>query len=447
MKNLQIVVVEDESLVAKDIVNMVRGLGYSVPAVVSTGEEAIIVAEKIRPDIILMDIVLKGRIDGIEAAQRIWETLSIPVVYLTAFADEATLQRAKVTEPFGYILKPFDERELQTTIEMAFYKAQMEKKLRERERWLSTILRSIGDGVIVTDRGGRVTFMNGVAESLTGWSQAEVLQRPLDGFIRIPLEPDPAREGPEAAGGEGLLTMRDGVSIPIEQSVSPFYGEKKEVTGSVCIFRDIRGRKKSEEDLRQSFSRHQKALAGTIQAIGLTIEMRDPYTAGHQRRVSKLSCAIAEEMGLEAARIEGLRMAADIHDIGKIYVPAEILSKPGKLSDIEMSIIRTHSQVGFDILKNIEFPWPISQIVYEHHERLDGTGYPNNLKGDAILLEARIISVADVVEAMSSHRPYRPSPGIEKALDEVSRGRGLQYDANVVDTCLHVFQENKFVFE
>jgi len=447
MKNLQIVVVEDESLVAKDIVNMVRGLGYSVPAVVSTGEEAIIVAEKIRPDIILMDIVLKGRIDGIEAAQRIWETLSIPVVYLTAFADEATLQRAKVTEPFGYILKPFDERELQTTIEMAFYKAQMEKKLRERERWLSTILRSIGDGVIVTDRGGRVTFMNGVAESLTGWSQAEVLQRPLDGFIQIPVEPDPSREGPETAGGEGLLTMRDGVSVPIEQSVSPIYGEKKEVTGSVYIFRDIRGRKKSEEDLRQSFLRHQKALAGTIQAIGLTIEMRDPYTAGHQRRVSKLSCAIAEEMGLEAARIEGLRMAADIHDIGKIYVPAEILSKPGKLSDIEMSIIRTHSQVGFDILKNIEFPWPISEIVYEHHERLDGTGYPNNLKGDTILLEARIIIVADVVEAMSSHRPYRPAPGIEKALEEVKRGRGLQYDAKVVDACLHVFQENKFVFE
>jgi len=447
MKNLQIVVVEDESLVAKDIVNMVRGLGYSVPAVVSTGEEAIIIAEKARPDIILMDIVLKGRIDGIEAAQRIWETLSIPVVYLTAFADEATLQRAKVTEPFGYILKPFDERELQTTIEMAFYKAQMEKKLRERERWLSTILRSIGDGVIATDTNGRVTFMNGVAESLTGWNQTEVLQRPLDSFIRIPLESNPDQEGLESAISEGLLTMRDGVSIPIEQSVSPIYGEKKEVFGSVYIFRDIRNRKKSEEEIQQSYIRHQKALAGTIQAIGLTIEMRDPYTAGHQRRVSKLSCAIAEEMGLDPARIEGIRMAGDIHDIGKIYVPAEILSKPGKLSDIEMSIIRTHSQVGYDILKNIEFPWPISQIIYQHHERLDGTGYPNKLKGDQILLEARIISVADVVEAMSSHRPYRPAPGIEKALDEARRGRGLQYDADVVDTCLRVFQEKKFVFE
>jgi len=447
MKNLQIAVVEDESLVAKDIVNMVRGLGYSVPAVVSTGEDAILVAEKTRPDIILIDIVLKGRIDGIEAAHRIWETLSIPVVYLTAFADEATLQRAKVTEPFGYILKPFDERELQTTIEMAFYKAQMEKKLRERERWLTTILRSIGDGVIVTDGDGHVTFMNGVAERLTGWSQAEVLQRPLGGFIQIPIAPDWASDAPETAAGEGVLTMRDGISIPIEQSVSPIFGEKKDVFGSVYIFRDIRSRKKAEDELRKSYLRHQKALAGTIQAIGLTIEMRDPYTAGHQRRVSKLSCAIAEEMGLDPARIEGVRMAGDIHDIGKIYVPAEILSKPGRLSDIEMSIIRTHPQVGYDILKNIEFPWPISQIIYQHHERLDGSGYPNRLKEDAILLEARIISVADVVEAMSSHRPYRPAPGIEKALEEIQRGRGVQYDREVVDHCLRLFLEKKFVFE
>jgi len=443
MKNLQILVVEDESLVAKDIANMVRGLGYNVSAVVSTGEEAIAIAGKSQPDIILMDIVLKGRIDGIEAAQHIWENFSIPVVYLTAYADEATLQRAKVTEPFGYILKPFDERELQTTIEMAFFKAQMEKKLRERERWLSTVLRSIGDGVIAVDRNGRVTFMNGVAEKLTGWSQDEILMKPLSGFIQIPE----AGEGADAAVSESVLTMRDGTPITIEQSVSPIYDEKKENFGSVHIIRDIRARKKTEEEIRQSYARHQKALNGTIQAIGLTIEMRDPYTAGHQHRVSKLSCAIAEEMGVETTRIEGIRMAADIHDIGKIYVPAEILSKPGRLSDIEMSIIRTHSQVGYDILKNIEFPWPIAQIVYQHHEREDGTGYPNALKGEDILFEARIISVADVVEAMSSHRPYRPAPGTEKALNEIRRGRGTQYDANVVDACIRLFQEKNFKFE
>jgi len=444
MRNLQILIVEDESLVAKDIVNMVRGLGYTVMDIVSTGEEAIAKVEKSPPDIVLMDIVLKGEVDGIEAAKRIWESFSIPVVYLTAYADEATLQRAKVTEPFGYILKPFDERELQTTIEMAYYKAQMDKKLREREEWLSTVLRSIGDGVIAADKDGRVTFMNALAERLTGWSQSEAIEKPINGIFQIPAEVHHPSLEQAPLVTENFMTTRDGDRIPIEQSVSPIRGGKKETLGSVFIFRDIRGRKKSENEIRESWIRLQKALAGTVQAMGLTIEMRDPYTAGHQRRVSKLSCAIAAEMGLESSRIDGVRMAGDIHDIGKIYVPAEILSKPGQLSQIEFSIIRTHSQVGFDILKNIEFPWPIAQIIYQHHERLDGSGYPNNLLGEAILLEARIIAVADVVEAMSSHRPYRPAHGIDKALDEVDRNRKRLYDPDIVDICLRLFREKKF---
>jgi PAS domain S-box-containing protein len=447
MKKLQLLLVEDESLVAKDIVNMVRSLGYSVLAVVSTGEEAIALAEKSQPDIVLMDIVLKGEVDGIEAARRIWEEFSIPVVYLTAYADEATLQRAKVTEPFGYIIKPFDERELQTTIEMAFFKSQMDKKLREREEWLSTVLRSIGDGVIAADTNGRVTFLNVMAERLTGSSQAEALGKPLGGFFQNASEESESGPAEIQPVLENVLTTKDGGCIPIEQTVSSIFGGKKERLGSVFIFRDIRGRKKSETEIRESWGRLQKALAGTVQAMGLTIEMRDPYTAGHQRRVSKLSCVIAEDMGLEASRIEGVRMAGDIHDIGKIYVPAEILSKPGQLSQIEFSIIRTHSQVGYDILKNIEFPWPIARIIYQHHERQDGSGYPNNLRGEEILLESRIIAVADVVEAMSSHRPYRPSHGVEKALEEIERHRGVLYDGAVVDACLRLFKEKGFAFE
>jgi putative nucleotidyltransferase with HDIG domain len=181
--------------------------------------------------------------------------------------------------------------------------------------------------------------------------------------------------------------------------------------------------------------------------MSVTIEMRDPYTAGHQRRVSKLACAIAREIGLPETQIEGIRMAGEIHDIGKIYVPAEILSKPSKLTDIEFTIIKTHSQVGYDILKNIEFPWPIADIVVQHHERLDGSGYPAHLKGDAILLEANIIIVADVVEAMSSHRPYRPSHGIDKAIAEITQNKGILYDAAVVDHCVRLFRETNFSFE
>ena len=446
MPKIKILVVEDESLVAKDIQNMLRGLGYDVLDVLSTGEEAIAALGRSDPDLILMDIVLKGEIDGIVAAERIWEKYGIPVIYLTAYADETTLARAKVTEPFGYILKPFDERELQTTIEMAFYKAKMDKTLREREEWLSTILKSIGDGVIATDNEGQISFMNPLAERLSGWAQSEVLRKPLSSILP---EPDPsaaAVAGPTPVI-ENVLTARNGGTIPIEQSVSAFIDARKNRFGSVLIFRDITRRKQAEAELRASRDRLQKALAGTIQAMGLTIEMRDPYTAGHQRRVSKLSCAVALDMGLPAVQIEGIRMAGDIHDLGKIYVPAEILSKPGQLTEIEFSIIRTHSQVGYDILKSIEFPWPLATIIYQHHERLDGSGYPNKLKGADILLEARIISVADVVEAMSSHRPYRPSHGVEKALEEITRNRGRLYDEAVVDSCLKLFREKGFSFD
>ncbi len=446
MPKIKILVVEDESLVAKDIQNMLRGLGYEVLDVLSTGEEAIAAFGRFDPDLVLMDIVLKGEIDGIAAAEKIWETYGIPVIYLTAYADETTLARAKVTEPFGYILKPFDERELQTTIEMAFYKARMDKILREREEWLSTILKSIGDGVIATDNDGLISFMNPLAERLSGWTQSEMLKKPLAAVLPEPPVPPTAAGGPTPVV-ENVLTAKGGGRLPIEQSVSAFIDARKHRLGSVLIFRDITRRKRTEADLRASRDRLQKALAGTIQAMGLTIEMRDPYTAGHQRRVSKLSCAVALDMGLPSDQIEGIRMAGDIHDLGKIYVPAEILSKPGQLTEIEFSIIKTHSQVGYDILKPIEFPWPLATIIHQHHERLDGSGYPSRLKGPDILLEARIISVADVVEAMSSHRPYRPAHGIEKALEEITRNRGRLYDQAVVDSCLRLFQEKGFAFD
>ena len=447
MPKIKILVVEDESLVAKDIQNMLRGLGYEVMGVFSTGEEALVALRESDPDLVLVDIVLKGKIDGIVTAERIWETYGIPVIYLTAYADETTLLRAKVTEPFGYILKPFNERELQTTIEMAFYKAKMDKTLREREQWLSTILKSIGDGVIVTDIEDLISFMNPLAERLTGWNQSDVLKRPLADILpNQPAAPAELSNGP-APAVENVLTAKGGEKIPIEQTVTAFIDARKRRLGNVLVFRDITRHKRTEADLRASWSRLQKALAGTIEAMRLTIETRDPYTAGHQRRVSQLSCAIAQDLGLPQEQIDGLRMAGDIHDLGKIYIPAQILSKPGYLTDIEFSILRMHAQVGYDILKSIEFPWPLAQIIYQHHEKLDGSGYPNNLKDGEILLEARIIGVADVVEAMSSHRPYRPSHGVEKALEEITQNRGRLYDAAVVDGCLGLFREKGFSFD
>jgi len=217
--------------------------------------------------------------------------------------------------------------------------------------------------------------------------------------------------------------------------------------GATVVVHDISERKKAEDALTTTITKLRKITGATIQAMAQTVEVRDPYTAGHQRRVADLARTIATHMGLDAEKIDGIRMAGAIHDIGKISVPAEILSKPGILTPIEFSLIKTHSQVGYEILKDIEFPWNIAQMVLQHHERMDGSGYPNGLRGDQILLESRILAVADVVEAMASHRPYRPAVGMEKALEEISAKRGLIYDPAAVDVCLRLFKEQLFAFK
>jgi response regulator RpfG family c-di-GMP phosphodiesterase len=186
------------------------------------------------------------------------------------------------------------------------------------------------------------------------------------------------------------------------------------------------------------------ALEGIIQAMARTVESRDPYTAGHQHRVADLAVAIAIEMNISKDQIEGIRMAGMIHDLGKISMPAEILSKPGQLTEIEFDLIKAHPQVGYDILNEIEFPWPIAQIVLQHHEKMNGSGYPQGLSGEDIILEARIMCVADVVEAMASHQPYRSTLGIDKALQEISQNKGILYDTEVVNACLRLFKEKDF---
>jgi putative two-component system response regulator len=199
-------------------------------------------------------------------------------------------------------------------------------------------------------------------------------------------------------------------------------------------------------ELQRNLDKFKRAMDGIVQAMSLTVEMRDPYTAGHQERVSQLACAIAGEMNLPQDRIYGLRMAAIIHDLGKITIPAEILCKPGKLLPLEYELIKNHVQAGYDILKKIEFPWPLAEIIYQHHERMDGSGYPNAVAGEKIYLEARIIAVSDVFETIASHRPYRPSLGVNRAIEEIQTNAGRLYDAAVAKACLHQIQEKGFDF-
>jgi PAS domain S-box-containing protein/putative nucleotidyltransferase with HDIG domain len=212
----------------------------------------------------------------------------------------------------------------------------------------------------------------------------------------------------------------------------------------IGLIQDISEKKRAEEQIGRYVAQLERAFMRTVEVATSLSEMRDPYTAGHERRVAEIAVAIGAELGFDARRREGLRVAGYLHDIGKIAVPTEILAKPGRLSAAEFTLIQAHPQAGYEVLKGVEFPWPVAEVVLQHHERLDGSGYPRSLKGEAILLEARIMAVADVVEAMSSHRPYRPGLGIDKALAEIERGRGSVYDTAVADACLKLFREKAY---
>lgn len=209
----------------------------------------------------------------------------------------------------------------------------------------------------------------------------------------------------------------------------------------VILAQDVTEQLRADEQVKAYVARIERTILGTANAIAELIDLRDPYTGGHELRVGKIAASIAAEMGLDANTRRGLQIAGSLHDIGKIAIPAEILSKPGPLSLPEFDLVKSHAQAGYEVLKNIDFPWPVAEVARQHHERLDGSGYPRGLKGDGIILEARIIAVADVIEAMSTHRPFRPALGIDRALAEIADGRGTRYDAAVVDAALYWYRQ------
>ena len=239
----------------------------------------------------------------------------------------------------------------------------------------------------------------------------------------------------------------------VQQGASDFIQKPVRIAEFMARLKRVLAERAGKADRRQALvelkinlDKFQRAMEGIVQAISVAVEMRDPYTAGHQQRVADLACAIAQEMGLSDDDIYGLRMASVIHDLGKITVPAGILAKPGPLSGLEYELIKNHVQAGYDILKQIEFPWPLAEIILQHHERMDASGYPQRLKGDQIMLQARILAVADVFETMASHRPYRPSLGMTRAIEEISLNCGKLYDSKVAEACLSLIKENRFEF-
>ncbi|HEX5362748.1 MAG TPA: HD domain-containing phosphohydrolase, partial [Gallionella sp.] len=322
-------------------------------------------------------------------------------------------------------------------------------ELKHSQKMLNTIVENI-PAMVFLKRAEDLRFelFNRAGEQLLGYSRDALLgksdhdlfpQDQADSFTRndrAVLESRRPQEIPE----EPIKTA-DGSDKWLDTFKIGLYDEADRPTHLLGVSIDITARKLMQDELREQRRVLELALEGTIHTVSMAVEVRDPYTSGHQRRVAELACAIARIMGLDEERIKGILMGATIHDIGKIGVPAEMLSKPMQLTALEMQLIREHAMMGFNILKDVRFPWPVAEIAHQHHERMDGSGYPQGLKGDAICLEARIVAVADVVESMASHRPYRPSLGLPAALDEVSRNRGLLYDAQVVDACRKVFDD------
>lgn len=374
-------------------------------------------------------------------------TLNICLGEHGTFSEEESSLLREVAEDIAFALQ---------AIEVNKQREAAERSLQEMLTRYTTVTESANDAIICLRPDGTIHFWNKMAQRMFGYTADEAIGKPLHPLIVPELYRSQAAEGIRQFSQTGsgpvigktleLTALRkDGAEFPVELSISAMYfGGEWQAT---AIIRDITERHTIEQERRANAEKLGQTLLQTIEAIGATLEARDPYTAGHQRRVAILASAIAADLGMDADRVRGLYLASTIHDLGKIHLPAEILSKPGRLSHIEFELVKAHPQIGYDIIKDVQFPWPIAQMILQHHERLDGAGYPQGLKNGQILPEAKILAVADVVEAMSSHRPYRPGMGIDAALEEIIAHRGVSYDAAVVDSCVALFREKAFVLE
>jgi PAS domain S-box-containing protein/putative nucleotidyltransferase with HDIG domain len=327
--------------------------------------------------------------------------------------------------------------------------------LRNSERHYRLLAENVSDVIWVTNLDLRLTYISPSVTRLLGYSVEETMALRFEGVL-TPASADIGRnalavaltakredlEGPQTLEVE--MKRKDGSTFWAESTHRFVWDEHGQPCGILGVLRDITERQEVRERLQQTLKKLERTMEGTIQSISRMVETRDPYTAGHQCRVTQLACAMAREMGLKSEHVQVIRIACLLHDLGKIGIPAEVLNKPGRLSEHEFGMIRTHAQVGYDILKPVEFPWPVAEIVLQHHERLDGSGYPLGLHDEDISLEAKILAVADVVEAMSSHRPYRPALGIDEALKEISHNSGILYDPDAVYACLGLFTQKGF---
>jgi PAS domain S-box-containing protein/putative nucleotidyltransferase with HDIG domain len=388
-----------------------------------------------------------GKVEIIGAPSAIW--LGVPLRVDNAVVGAMVVQHYSDPKAYGHAelrMLEFVSSQVAKSIEHKRY----EEALRESQERLSLHVQQTPLAVVEWDSEFRVLRWNDAARQIFGYTAAEAIGKHASFIVpeRFMAHVDGvwadlmAKRGGRRSTNENIT--KDGRTIFCEWYNTPLVGADGNAIGAASLAQDVTERKRAEESMTQGLAQLRRTLKAAIDSLASAIELRDPYTAGHQERVTRLAVAIAAEMKLDPERIEGIQIAGVIHDIGKLYVPAEILSKPTKLSELEYAMIRMHSQVGYTILGKIDFPWPIADIVHQHHEAINGSGYPHGLKGKDILIEARILSVADVVEAMSSHRPYRAALGLQAAFDEITQKRGILYDREVVDACLRLFREKGF---
>jgi PAS domain S-box-containing protein/putative nucleotidyltransferase with HDIG domain len=413
--------------------------------VVDTRESYLAALENFQPDFIISDFRLPN-FDGLSALNIALEkTPDTPFIILTGSMNEDTAVECMKAGAWDYVIKEHVKR-LGTAFIAALEQKRLRMERRKSEEKYRTIFENAEEGIYQSSPEGKFILVNQAMARILGYRSPEELMSGVTDIGRqLYVNPKERTELIETAlkrddlsiKYETPLYRRDGRIIWVSRTIRAVRDENGEIKYFEGMMNDITEKKESVMQLRS-------ALVKTIRTLAAVVETRDPYTAGHQARVAELARAIAEEMRLDDEKTEGIYMAGIIHDIGKIAVPIEILTKPTKLTMLEFSLIKEHPRVGYDMVKDIESPWPLAEIIYQHHERTNGSGYPRNLKSGEILVEARIIAVADVVEAMASYRPYRPGLGIEAALDEIEKNRGILYDAAVVDTCLTLFREKRY---
>jgi len=449
-KSLRVLIVEDVEDDALLVLRELKKSGYDPEYQrVETATQMQEALDKKAWDIILCDYKLP-KFSGIKAIELLKKTdKNIPVIVISGTIGEETAVECMKAGAHDYFMKgklarlaPAIERELKEAETRKKQKAA-EKALRESEDKYRDMVDFLPTAIFEIDISGALVSFNKFALELFGYREEDFSKEMNALQFFAPEEKSKFNanlqkiiDGTSVPGQEYLFLRKDGSAFPGLIFASTM-AKGDTIVGIRGVIIDITERK-------QSFEKVRKALDATVRAMAATVETRDPYTAGHQYRVAHLAQAIATEMDLDEEQIEGIRIAGLIHDIGKIAVPAEILTKPGKLTPLEYNLVKIHPQSGYDILKDIDFPWPVADAVFQHHERMDGTGYPQGLKQNDIIIEARILAVADVVEAIASHRPYRPSRGIEMALEEIYKNSQLLYDKDVVEACIRLVREKGY---